>query len=768
MTDARSDVTTAADVAWDGKVHSYRSAADWEQRLDPELTLHTELDEDLDPITFEVIRHRLWTINLAHGETVTRVSGSPVFQSLDFNMCILNEVGEYVMNAPFIQFLNAGAQLGVRYIMEHYGADPGIREGDVFVGNDPWICAVHEMDVMFACPVFVDGRIFAWTANAGHQYDLGGAVPGGWPQNARDVFSDPTVFSPFRIVEEGRLRKDLEAMYLRQSRLPDMVALDMRAQISGCRYAAEQLREMCAQFGAGTVKAVMTRILDSSQEATRKRLRRIPDGTWSAVRYLDEKLPGDRGTYRVQVNLTKRDDTLTFDNRGTEAQQEGPLGITFASFGGSALTPLTVTMLSDQLFAIGGASRQVRLEPTPGLLTCVDHPAAVGAGVLNVSGHVAAVQTCVNRMLACDPELSKTIVAASPDYPVPVVTGQDDQGNYYGQAILDHFGMGQGARAWRDGVDTGGPAWSPLTFLLNVETVEQFYPVLYLYRRELTDSGGAGKWRGGVGLAYCWIPYRARSMALANFGGGMSTSAFGAEGTMGGYPSPSARIRVLKETNVFELLRSGLVPTELDEINSEAAFSRPAKGDEIAIGNADVMEAIIVGGGGYGDPLERDPALVAVDVSAGLVSRRQAELVHGVGLGEDGALDPTKTARLRAELQGQRRSWRPCGSPRGGQIDPHEGRPVHEALLASGPADEEVLACRRCGTVLCAYGEDFKAVALMDEGPTTQIPGSSADPTEFLDDEVVLRRYCCPNCQVLLTTEVARAADTPVPDMLLG
>jgi N-methylhydantoinase B len=759
---------------WDGRVHSYRPDEDWRARLDPRVDLHTDVDEELDPITFEVIRHRLWTTNLAHGETVTRVSGSPVFQSLDFNMCILSEVGEYVMNAPFIQFLNAGAGLGVHFILERYGADPGIRDGDVFVGNDPWVCAVHEMDVLFACPVFVDGKIFAWTANAGHQYDLGGTVPGGWPQNAENVFSDPTVFTPFRIVEEGHLRKDLEAMYLRQSRLPEMVALDMRAQISGCRYAADQIKEMCDQFGAATVKAAMLRILDTSQTAMRQRLERIPDGTWSAARYVDERLPGDRGTYRVQVNLTKRGDRLSFDNEGTEDQQTGPLGITYASFSGSALSPLTVTLLSDQLFAVGGASRQVDLEPSPGRLTCVDHPAAVGAGVLNVTGHIAAVQTCVNRMLACDPELAESIVAASPDYPVPVVTGTDDRGTYYGQAVLDHFAMGLGARSWQDGVDTGGPAWSPLTFLLNVEAVEQFYPLVYLYRRELIDSGGAGKWRGGVGLAYAWIRYRAQSMGLANFGGGMATSAFSAEGVMGGYPSPSAHIRVLRETNIRELFSAGVVPGNLDALQSADAFSRPSKGNEIPIGPDDVIEGIIVGGGGYGDPLERDPALVARDVAAGLVSEHAATEVHGVSLAPNGEADLAATEELRDGIREERRSWPAWASD--AASDPalpsaasgNGDRAIHEALVVRELDGVQMIACRRCGITLCGYGDDFKRATLMHEGPTAAIPGSKADPSDFLDDPVVFRRYCCSGCQVLLTTEVARAADQPIADMRLG
>src|ERR1700761_4773091 len=147
---------------WDGTEVSYRPGAQWRSHVSDRLRFHEEADTEVDPVTFEVVRNRLWSSNIAHGEQVTRVSGSPVFASLDFNMSILTEDGEIVQNAPFIQFLNAGAPFGVRYTLEHMSETPGIEDGDVFLMNDPWIAATHQMDVLFVRPVFIDGRLFAW------------------------------------------------------------------------------------------------------------------------------------------------------------------------------------------------------------------------------------------------------------------------------------------------------------------------------------------------------------------------------------------------------------------------------------------------------------------------------------------------------------------------------------------------------------------------------------------------------------------------------
>src|ERR1700710_668330 len=124
---------------WDGKRHSYRPAPDWLHPVLPALVLPPGGGDDLDPVTFEVIRNRLWTTNLAAGETLQRISGSPVFQALDFNMCVLTEDAEMVTNGPFIIYLAMGAPLAIPYLMEHFSEAPGIDEGDVYLISDPWI-----------------------------------------------------------------------------------------------------------------------------------------------------------------------------------------------------------------------------------------------------------------------------------------------------------------------------------------------------------------------------------------------------------------------------------------------------------------------------------------------------------------------------------------------------------------------------------------------------------------------------------------------------
>jgi N-methylhydantoinase B len=763
------DPFSAEGPGWTGRQQSYRPRADWKSRIASRVNFHSDVADDIDPITFEVIRQKLWTINIAHGDTITRISGSPVLATLDFNMSILTEDAEVVLNAPYVQLLNAGAPLGIRYILENLSDRPGIDDGDIFCCNDPWIGACHQMDVLFAAPIFVDGQLFGWVANAGHQYDLGGIVPGGWPQNAEDVYSDPIVLPPFKLVEKGEMRKDLEAVYLRQSRLPDLVALDLRAQIAGAVFAREQIIDLCKRFGAGTIKAAMRKMLDQAQRAFQDKLMLIPDGTWTEVRYLDDALPGNRATQRTQLNITKKGDRLIIDNVGTDRETPGVNGIPFTSWTGSITGIISVSMLYEQLFAYGGSERQIDYRPTPGLLTCINHPTAASGGILQAVTMMNAAQAVLSRMMACDPEMKKDLVAPCSDFELPVLVGYDDRDNFFGQAILDAFAGGSGARSFGDGVNSSGPTYSPLSMALNVELVEQWYPILYLYRKEDTDGGGAGKWRGGTGLRSGITPYRAKSISIVTNTAGQSVSAQNAPGLFGGFPSPAGHYVIRRDTNLNAEMAAQRLPASIDALEAGETIKLMGKSNGTSLESGDVLELRVGGGGGYGDPLERDPALVAADILYRSVSRDAAHAVYGVILQSDGAPDTAATDSLRRELLQGRGSWSPSKVNSIGELprsDLAGSRSVHEYVAVAGNVGDRNLACSKCGHTYCGEEDNYKEFALFDEGPIMFMP-TAQDPSFYVDDAIVLRRYCCPGCHVQTSAEITRAEEPTFADMRL-
>lgn len=765
------DQFSAEASGWNGRQQSYRPRSDWKTRVSSSVRFHEDVADDIDPITYEVIRQKLWTINIAHGDTITRISGSPVLATLDFNMSILTEDAEVVLNAPYVQLLNAGAPLGIRYILETLSDRPGIDEGDIFCCNDPWIGACHQMDVLFAAPIFVEGQLFGWVANAGHQYDLGGIVPGGWPQNAEDVYSDPIVLPPFKLVERGEMRKDLEAVYLRQSRLPDLVALDLRAQIAGAVFARDQIVALCNRFGASVIKAAMRKMLDQAQRAFQAKLLLIPDGTWTEVRYLDDALPGNRSSQRTQLNVTKQGDRLVIDNAGTDRETPGVNGIPFTSWTGSITGIISVSMLYEQLFAYGGSERQIDYRPTPGLLTCVNHPTAVSGGILQAVTMMNAAQAVFSRMMACDPGLKEDLVAPCSDFELPVLVGYDDRGNFFGQALLDAFAGGSGARSFGDGVNTSGPSYSPLSMALNVELIEQWYPLLYLYRKEDADGAGAGKWRGGTGLRSAITPYRSESMSIVTNTAGQSVSAQNAPGLFGGFPSVAGHYIVRRGTNLATEMAARRLPDSIYNLTADETETLMAKSNGAALNVGDVFELRVGGGGGYGDPLDRLPEHVAEDVRSGWVSTDAASAIYGVSVSAEGLLDNNATLKRREEVRTERSFWKkPETDSANNSIKPSTGEPdraVHEYVVAADRNGERVLECSNCGHSYCGYFGNYKSGALCHEGPVMVIP-TAQDPSYYNDQPIVLRRYCCPGCKVQISAEVVRADEPLLADMMLA
>ncbi|MFZ8912774.1 MAG: hydantoinase B/oxoprolinase family protein, partial [Burkholderiaceae bacterium] len=169
-------VSELKDVSFNGRDTGYVPPE--KLRISKKLKLHTRASKKLDPITYEVIRHSLWNVNEEHGATIQRLSGSPVaMYALDLNPSILTEDGEFVYFGPYMQYMSGVTDTQVKWILENRSENPGIKDGDMFLANDPWVGAAHQQDVMLICPVFHEGELFCWVTNCLHQYDIGGITP---------------------------------------------------------------------------------------------------------------------------------------------------------------------------------------------------------------------------------------------------------------------------------------------------------------------------------------------------------------------------------------------------------------------------------------------------------------------------------------------------------------------------------------------------------------------------------------------------------------
>jgi N-methylhydantoinase B len=194
----------------------------------------------------------------------------------------------------------------------------GIRDGDLFLQDDPWVGSNHQMDTAVFGPVFVDGKLFAWIFNCIHQREVGGAQPGGMVQDAVDVYTEPTFMPPIKLVEGGVMREDVVDAWTRRSRLPELMTLELNSQVAGYNTARKRFFEIIDRYGAATVKGVMRKMVDDTSSTVGERLRGLPDATWRDERYVAGATQHDRRLYRVCMTFDKKGDRLLVSNEGTD------------------------------------------------------------------------------------------------------------------------------------------------------------------------------------------------------------------------------------------------------------------------------------------------------------------------------------------------------------------------------------------------------------------------------------------------------------------
>jgi N-methylhydantoinase B/oxoprolinase/acetone carboxylase alpha subunit len=200
----------------------------------------------VDPITFEVLRHRLWMINDEQGKVASQISGSPVvYESKDFNSALLTAEGDSLFIGIYCTRLSLCLDVAVKTVMERFSDDPGIEDGDAFITNDPWAGASHMNDIVMVAPVFFGGRVIAWTGLTMHEIDVGGGNPGSFTIGNRDVFGEGPIISPVKLVERGRFRPDIEAWAIRNSRTAQVNALTGAGSMRSSRNTAKRPSWAC-------------------------------------------------------------------------------------------------------------------------------------------------------------------------------------------------------------------------------------------------------------------------------------------------------------------------------------------------------------------------------------------------------------------------------------------------------------------------------------------------------------------------------------------
>jgi N-methylhydantoinase B len=699
---------------------------------------------DLDPITFEVIKHRLWQINDEQAIAIKTISASPiVVEGNDFNVGLFTADGQVVTAGigSVVHVTTMGDAL--RSIITEA---THIRDGDVFLTNDPFLGALHQNDVVIAAPLFRNGEVFMWMGNVLHHPDVGGVDEGSFCINARTIYQDPPRYF-LKIVDEGEVSSEVERTFVTNSRLPDMVALDLRAQIGAINVARSRLTELLDERGEALVAAVMERSIDVAEAQLRELIREMPEGAWTGIAYMDGDRVGSDRIHEVRVRLSREGDTLHFDYTGSSNQVDAAVNSTLpATVSGSAV-PLFSFLCQGDIDWNEGLRRCLRVTAPEGTVVNATFPAPVSISTVGFRWlvTVAASQAIAKMFNASERFRNRVCPSWNVSSNCNNLFATTEDGRRVGALLSDHRGSGAGARSFADGFSHAGTITSFAGSLGNVESTEWKLPLLYVYRRQLCDSGGPGMYRGGLTSSVALTPYGADEVVFksTNTAGTDQTNAHGIDG---GYPGAGSQVGVIRGSAVWDRIASGAPPIADADFAAPIEYL-PSKAEGV-LGEGDVFVFFAAGGGGYGDPLDRDPDAVARDVAQGWVSAERAEADYGVALDQDGSVDGAATDALRADVRARRKQGKSGAWNAADGIGAGDDRRIGENLVAR----DGQLACRRCDTVLTGEaGQVVETSAPLDKaGPWIALRWNGDSPN-FALSEIV-----CPGCGTLQSVSEVR------------
>jgi len=737
---------------------------------------------EVDPITFEIVKHRLWYVILTIGETLKKVSGTTTSaEANDMSTYITLEDGAPVFLGPYILLHSGIADLVVTNTIKLNHEEPGIFEGDMFLCNDAWLGPVHQCDVAIVAPIFVDGEIYAWSGATLHQLDMGGLDPGGLCPNARDAFAEPNMYPCVKIVERGKLRTDTDRLIRRNSRMPGIVALDIRSMIAANNAAHRDLLKLIKQYGADCVRSVMIMIQNQSDAAFKGRLASLPRGKFRVRDFYEiggaaPELQDD--VYEMQLTLTNTGEKLIFDFSGTSKQSTG-----FANCGIGGLRSGVLTGILEQLcFDIpwnAGIFANIEFLTQEGTINNPRFPAAVSDGITEGAiSTTCAAAMAASQMAMASEELKQTSLmpGGAPIFVGNTLAGITPSGEMWGTLLMDGICMGYAANTKRDGLDTSGTAGIPFTQIANVETNELHYPLLYLFRRMGRQSGGAGARRGGNAIELAFTPYNTFYMLMLLWTHGAEFP--NAIGAGGGLSSSAARFKLSQTSDLQEMFERGYIPHDIEEFEVTPLAAK----SESHLAPWNVVYFGVPGAAGFGDPLMRAPETVAADVEDGAYSTEFAEKFYYVVFDKTtGELDEKATEGIRRKAFEQRlersaypSEWgRLAPDGRGGKEDssPPPSAPTPklplDVVLRVGFALEVVRdaqgaaywMCARCGRVFCRANDNPKLFAKMSVGFINDLSHPTGQMTRIDSPRFFFRHFYCPSCGLAFDAEVARPDD---------
>jgi len=573
----------------------------------------------MDALTLAVIQAGLQQVCNEMDLAFSRSAFSPVIAEADDRSDGLYAAEDGALIAQgegglpvFVGAMQHSAGHIIRLIRE--GAVAAPEPGDIYIVNDPYLGGTHLMDVRFARPFFVDGELFCWLQNTGHWPDTGGMVPGGFSAHATEVEQEGLRLPPVKLFKRGEMDREILSIIQSNIRVADQRIGDIKAQAAALLVGERRLNEIIARYGAATLRDAIALIRERAAERMRAEIRRMPESTWRAEAFVDSDGVVNEPLC-IALAVTRAGDRLTFDFSGSSPPCAGPMNSVWATTFSAVC--LGVKHIFPDVPINAGTFAPLEIIRPEGTFLDARYPRPVAGCAAEVSQRIAeAVFLCLVQAL---PE---EVTAAPAGTSGNFALGGFDPARGAGYVMYQITGGGYGGNAREDGLSNGCSTIG-ISKTAPVEVMEQYYPILFTRFALREGSGGAGMHRGGFGVHY--EVELLRGEARASFV--MDHGRFGPPGVLGGLDGAPNEVRIH---------RNGTTTIPLHLSKDQGIGLRPG----------DRVEVKTPGGGGYGDPFARDPALVARDVQRGYFDAAQAQALWGVAL-RDGAVDAAATAALR-------------------------------------------------------------------------------------------------------------------------
>lgn len=544
----------------------------------------------LDPITFQVLWSRLVSIADEMAVTLVRTAFSPaVGDGHDYACALYDGDGEMLVQSTHCTpGLIGSMPVVMRQMLKDYPAE-ALREGDVLICNDPWVGSGHTPDIFIGTPVFHEGRLVAFAVNAAHHIDVGGRV---YSTESREVFEEGLIIPPTKLVDAGTPNGNLLRLLERNVRLPDKVLGDLRAQMAANHVGGRRLVELLVDRGLESLTELGRQVVEHTEGSMRAAIAGVPDGSYSHRVVLEEH-DDTREPIEIAATVVVEGDNLTADFAGSSMQVDRPINCVL-NFTRAYTVFAVKSALHPHLQNNAGVFRAIATNAPSGSILNAEFPAPV---MLRTSLVYYAIEAVFGALAGPIPD---KVIAPSGTYPLWIVifSGRRDDDQPF---VYIFWGNGgQGAATNRDGLSA--VVFPPNTSNTPAEIFEAETQLLVESKEFIRDSAGLGRHRGGVGQS---IRIRNRSGQTVQISGIGGRYLLGAPGMDGGGSGRVGRIQI----------------DGADAVTHDQQL-------ELRPGGAITLD--FPGGGGFGDPLDRDPDAVRVDVAKNLVSHPAAEADYGV------------------------------------------------------------------------------------------------------------------------------------------